>query len=32
MARIEALGCSLYIGDTLRDIDEPEDLPHLPSC
>lgn len=29
-ARIEALGWSLHIGDTLRDIDEPEDLP--PGC
>jgi rSAM/selenodomain-associated transferase 1 len=25
-ARIEALGWSLHVGDTLRDIDEPEDL------
>jgi len=26
VARIQALGWSLHIGDTLRDIDEPEDL------
>ena len=26
IARIEALGWSLHVGDTLRDIDEPEDL------
>jgi hypothetical protein len=25
-ARVEALGWSLHVGDTLRDIDEPEDL------
>jgi rSAM/selenodomain-associated transferase 1 len=31
-ARIKALGWSLHIGKTLRDVDEPEDLPHLPSC
>lgn len=29
MARIRALGWSLHLGATLRDIDEPEDLPHL---
>lgn len=29
IARIEALGWSLHVGDTLRDIDEPEDLTHL---
>jgi rSAM/selenodomain-associated transferase 1 len=28
-ARIEALGWSLHIGETLRDIDEPDDLNHL---
>ena len=27
IARIEALGWSLHVGDTLRDIDEPADLP-----
>jgi rSAM/selenodomain-associated transferase 1 len=32
VARIEALGWSLHIGETLRDVDEPEDLPHLSSC
>jgi rSAM/selenodomain-associated transferase 1 len=31
-ARIETLGWSLHVGETLRDIDEPEDLAHLPSC
>jgi rSAM/selenodomain-associated transferase 1 len=30
-ARIEALGWSLRVGETLHDIDEPEDLVHLPS-
>jgi uncharacterized protein len=29
IARIEALGWSLEIGEVLRDIDEPEDLGHL---
>jgi rSAM/selenodomain-associated transferase 1 len=29
IAGIEALGWSLYVGETLRDIDEPGDLPHL---
>jgi rSAM/selenodomain-associated transferase 1 len=29
IARIRALGWSLHIGETLRDIDEPADLPHL---
>ncbi len=29
IARIEALGWSLHIGDTLRDIDEPHDLAYL---
>jgi hypothetical protein len=29
LARIEALGWSLLIGETLRDIDEPGDLAHL---
>ena len=29
IARIEALGWSLHIADTLRDIDEPEDLAHV---
>jgi rSAM/selenodomain-associated transferase 1 len=28
IARVEALGWSLHRGDTLRDIDEPEDLRH----
>jgi rSAM/selenodomain-associated transferase 1 len=30
VARIEALGWSLHKGETLRDIDEPADLAHLP--
>lgn len=30
IARISALGWSLHIGETLRDIDEPADLAHLP--
>jgi rSAM/selenodomain-associated transferase 1 len=29
MARIEALGWSLHVGEALRDVDEPADLPHL---
>lgn len=29
VARIEALGWSLYVGETLRDVDEPRDLAHL---
>ena len=29
IARIEALGWTLHVGDTLRDVDEPEDLAHL---
>jgi rSAM/selenodomain-associated transferase 1 len=29
MARIEALGWSLHVGETLRDVDEPEDLTQL---
>ena len=29
IARIEALGWSLHVGDTLRDVDEPEDLAQL---
>ena len=29
IARVKALGWSLHVGDTLRDIDEPEDLVHL---
>ena len=29
IARIEALGWSLHVRETLRDIDEPEDLTHL---
>jgi rSAM/selenodomain-associated transferase 1 len=29
IARIEALGWSVAIGETLRDVDEPEDLPHV---
>jgi hypothetical protein len=29
MARIDALGWSLWVGETLRDVDEPEDLAHL---
>lgn len=29
IARIEALGWSLHIGEALRDIDEPQDLSHL---
>ena len=28
VARIEALGWSLHVGETLRDVDEPEDLLH----
>jgi uncharacterized protein len=28
-ARIEALGWSLHVGETLCDVDEPSDLPHL---
>jgi hypothetical protein len=28
VARIEALGWSLQVGETLRDVDEPADLPH----
>jgi hypothetical protein len=32
IARIEALGWSLHIGETLRDIDEPEDLVGLGSA
>jgi rSAM/selenodomain-associated transferase 1 len=31
IARIEALGWSLHLGETLRDVDDPEDLTHLPS-
>jgi rSAM/selenodomain-associated transferase 1 len=31
-ARIEALDWSLHVEETLHDIDEPEDLPHLSSC
>lgn len=30
IARIAALGWSVHIGETLRDIDEPADLAHLP--
>jgi uncharacterized protein len=30
MSRIQALAWSLHLGETLRDIDEPEDLHHLP--
>ena len=30
IARIEALGWSLHVGETLLDIDEPEDLPVMP--
>lgn len=30
IARIGALGWSLHVGETLRDIDEPGDLAHLP--
>jgi uncharacterized protein len=29
MAKIDALGWSLHVGETLRDVDEPEDLVHL---
>lgn len=29
ITRIDALGWTLYLGETLRDIDEPEDLAHL---
>jgi hypothetical protein len=29
IARVQALGWSLHVGETLRDIDEPEDLTHL---
>jgi glycosyltransferase A (GT-A) superfamily protein (DUF2064 family) len=29
IARIEALGWSLHVGETLWDVDEPEDLAHL---
>ena len=29
VARIEALNWSLHVGETLRDVDEPEDLAHL---
>jgi rSAM/selenodomain-associated transferase 1 len=29
LARIEALGWSLHLGETLRDVDEPADLAHL---
>jgi rSAM/selenodomain-associated transferase 1 len=32
VARIEALGWSLQVGDTLRDVDEAEDLIHAASC
>jgi rSAM/selenodomain-associated transferase 1 len=32
IARIEALSWPLHIGETLRDVDEPEDLARLPSC
>jgi hypothetical protein len=32
MARIGALGWSLHVGETLRDIDEPGDLVPAPSC
>lgn len=31
MARIQALGWSFHVGATLRDIDEPADLIHLPA-
>jgi rSAM/selenodomain-associated transferase 1 len=31
MARVEALGWSMQVAETLADIDEPEDLAHLPS-
>ena len=30
VARIEALGWSLHVGATLRDVDEPEDLLVMP--
>jgi rSAM/selenodomain-associated transferase 1 len=30
MARIDALGWSLRLGDTLHDVDRPQDLIHLP--
>ncbi len=30
IAHIEALGWSLHVGETLRDVDEPDDLAHLP--
>jgi hypothetical protein len=29
MRKVEALGWSLHVGETLRDVDEPEDLSHL---
>ncbi|MGA9582384.1 MAG: TIGR04282 family arsenosugar biosynthesis glycosyltransferase [Allosphingosinicella sp.] len=32
VARIEALGWSLHLGETMRDIDEPDDLAHAASC
>jgi len=32
VARIEALGWSLHMGETLRDVDEPGDLATSPSC
>ena len=31
IARIEALGWSLHIGETLRDVDDPDDLAHIAS-
>lgn len=31
IARVEALGGSLHVGETLRDVDEPEDLRHASS-
>lgn len=30
LARIAALGWSVHVGETLHDIDEPADLPHVP--
>lgn len=32
IARIEALGWSLRVGETMHDIDEPDDLAHAGSC
>jgi rSAM/selenodomain-associated transferase 1 len=32
IAKIEALGWSLHVGEAVRDVDEPEDLAHIRHC